>query len=214
MFEAMSGHSIIKTLTLPFWVSVGMIIGYCMQLFYMQDAIPGIIPRTVAGLAGIGLAPWWHGDIDHLLANLAGVVGLLTLLSIEEPRYKTLIFFCIYLLTNILVWIFARQVNHIGMSGLLYGVSGFLMTKGFVTYNARTMVIAMITIMFYGGTFYAVLPFQEGISWESHLFGFLSGSGLAIYIYRNIPEEYPVDSNHPIRKDYDDFIHQRSEKDF
>ena len=213
MFEHLKVQSMVRFLALPFWVAVGMLVGYSLQLTMLDGNIPGNIPRTVAGLAGIGLSPWWHGDIEHLSANLFAVFGLLTFLSIEEPRYRTLIFITIYFFTNILVWLLARQVNHIGMSGVLYGVSGFLMAKGFVTYNTRTMVIAMLTIIFYGGTFYAVLPIQEGVSWESHLFGFLSGSILSIYLYKNTAKSLDITASSQ-RKDYDDFIHHRSEKDF
>jgi membrane associated rhomboid family serine protease len=209
----MTPRSIYSFFALPLWVIIGMLVGYVFQLLILEGTIPGVIPRTVAGLAGIGLSPWWHGDIEHLSANVAAAMGLLTFLSLEEPKYKTLIFIIIYIFTNILVWLFARQVNHIGMSGVLYGVSGFIMTKGFLTYNVRTMVIAMLTIIFYGGTFYAILPFQEGVSWESHLFGFITGSILAIYLYKN--NSHDVHSHDVVenKKDFESFIRHLNEKD-
>ena len=44
----------------------------------------------------------------------------------------------------------------------------------------------------YGGVVWGILPGQEGISWESHLSGALSGL-LSAYLFRNIDPPHRYD---------------------
>jgi membrane associated rhomboid family serine protease len=41
--------------------------------------------------------------------------------------------------------------------------------------NFGSVVIAVITVFFYGSMFWGIFPLQVYISWEAHLFGFLAG---------------------------------------
>lgn len=43
------------------------------------------------------------------------------------------------------------------------------------------MTVSLIIIFMYGGMIWGVLPIEEGVSWESHALGALSGIVLAIY---------------------------------
>jgi membrane associated rhomboid family serine protease len=90
----------------------------------------------------------------------------------------------IYILTGSLVWIFGRQSEHIGASGLIYGFAAFLFFGGIFRKNTRLLAISLLVLVYYGGIIWGVLPLDPRISWEGHLFGALSGI-FAAYIFKN-----------------------------
>jgi membrane associated rhomboid family serine protease len=64
---------------------------------------------------------------------------------------------------------------------------GFLIASGIFRKKIKALLVAIIIFFLYGGVVWGVLPTQPGVSWESHLFGFLTGILLA-YVYRNKTE--------------------------
>jgi len=135
----------------------------------------GIYPMEPNGLPGVITGPLVHGDFPHLLSNsvpllLLGVTTIYFYRRVAIPAIGM-----IYLLTGFLVWIFGRQVYHIGASGVVYGLVAFLFWNGIFLRNRTSLVLSLIVLMMYGGLFLGVLPEQPGISWEGHLFGAISG---------------------------------------
>ena len=65
--------------------------------------------------------------------------------------------------------------NHIGASGLIFGYLGFLLARGIVERPGFWIVVSVLVVPLYGGMIAGVLPGQEGVSWQGHLFGFLGG---------------------------------------
>jgi membrane associated rhomboid family serine protease len=91
------------------------------------------------------------------------------------------IFFRTYFWTNILVWLFGREgSNHIGSSGVVYGIAFFLISFGIFRRDFTSLAISIVIILMYGGVIYGVLPLDPAISWESHLGGALVGIYTAI----------------------------------
>lgn len=86
----------------------------------------GIWPWSVKGLIGIVTAPLIHANLSHLISNTFPLLFLGTALFYFYPRIASKVFFRAYFWTNILVWLFARNANHIGASGLVYGIAFFL----------------------------------------------------------------------------------------
>ena len=80
-----------------------------------------------------------------------------------------------------LVWLFARNLFHIGSSGLIYGMASFLFFSGLVRREFKSTLVAVGVALAYGGLIWGVLPSIPGISWESHLFGAVVGAGSAFY---------------------------------
>jgi membrane associated rhomboid family serine protease len=46
--------------------------------------------------------------------------------------------------------------------------------------NVRLLTISLVVAFFYGGLFWGIFPIKPEISWESHLWGALSGLALAV----------------------------------
>lgn len=135
----------------------------------------GILPRTASGLIGILTAPLVHGDINHLTSNSIPLLALGGTLFFFYPKIATRVFIYAYFFTNSLVWVFGRPFYHIGASGVVYALASFLIFYGIFNRNFKTVVISLIIAVIYGGLAFGILPFNNGISWESHLLGAVVG---------------------------------------
>lgn len=136
----------------------------------------GIHPREASGLVGIVTAPFLHGDFQHLALNSVPfiVLGGTVLLSGVRVFWGVTVF--VTLVGGLGVWLFGpRLTNHIGASGLIFGYLGFLLARGVFEKSLLSIVIAVAILVGYGGLLWGVLPGQNGVSWQSHLFGFLAG---------------------------------------
>jgi membrane associated rhomboid family serine protease len=141
----------------------------------------GIVPWTFGGLVGIFTAPLLHGSLNHLLSNTFPLLFLGTVLFFFYERIGNVVFFRSYFWTNILVWLFGRQEsNHIGASGIVYGLAFFLISFGIFRRDFTSLLISIVVIMLYGGVIYGVLPTDPRVSWESHFAGALVGIYTAI----------------------------------
>lgn len=137
----------------------------------------GVRPHTTFGLRGILFAPLIHDNdgFTHLISNSAPLLVLMTLIKLFYRRVAVRSFVMIYILTGLAVWLFARPVYHIGASGVVYGLVSFVFWSGIFRRNIKSVVLALIVTFLYSGFIWGVLPYQEGISWESHLFGGIAG---------------------------------------
>ena len=90
----------------------------------------GIHPREWIGLPGILVAPLLHADFNHLLANSLPLLVLGTTIFHLYPYSAFRVLPAVYLGPGILVWLFARGGNHIGASGIVYGLVSFVFFAG------------------------------------------------------------------------------------
>lgn len=149
----------------------------------------GVRPHTDYGLRGIILAPLIHDDFAHLISNSAPLLVLMTIIKMFYRRVAVRSFLMIYILTGAAVWLFARPVFHIGASGVVYGLVSFVFWSGVFRRNIKSIVLALIVTFLYSGFIWGVLPYQEGISWESHLFGAFAGIFVAYWYKEEIERD-------------------------
>ncbi|MCF6268747.1 MAG: rhomboid family intramembrane serine protease [Melioribacteraceae bacterium] len=147
----------------------------------------GILPREISGLVGIVTAPLIHSNIKHLFSNAIPLLVLGTSIYYFYPESSKSAIPIIYLFTNFLVWLFARESYHIGASGIVYGLASFLFFSGIIKKDRRAITLSLLTSFLYGGMVIGIFPTKEGVSWESHLFGFLTGLVLAIFYRKKDP---------------------------
>src|SRR5688572_32915660 len=118
----------------------------------------GIAPRSAFGLIGIFVAPLLHGDVVHLLSNTFPLLFLGATLFFFYGRIGNTVLLRCYFITNILVWLFSpRQSIHIGASGLVYGLSAFLIFFGLMRRDLMSLMISVAVMLAYGSIFYGVL---------------------------------------------------------
>lgn len=177
----------------------------------------GINPRHFNTLTGILTSPLVHGDWSHLLNNSFSFLILGFLFFNNYPKIAVFVFLLIYILTGTLVWLTARSdTYHIGMSGVIYGLASFVFFSGFYRGNTTAIAVSLLTALLYGGMTWGVLPYQPNISWESHLSG--AGVGLFLaYLFRDVyagieEPEMPEDTDDS-KKDFNDFLRERTNPD-
>lgn len=177
----MAEQSIFGSSVVPFRVVFFMWLAFFLEFVYAWDLSSlGIQPRTIVGLIGIFTAPLIHGNLAHLISNTVPLLFLGATLFFFYPRIGGVVFFRAYFWTNILVWLFARPANHMGASGVVYGLAFFLIFFGLFRRDFLSIIISIITLLLYGGVFFGVLPTDPGISWESHFAGALVGITSAV----------------------------------
>ena len=149
----------------------------------------GILPRDFTGLRGILFAPFIHGDLSHIGNNSYPVLILGTAIFYFYRKSAKFVFLYSFLMTGIWVWAMARSSFHIGASGLIYAWGSFLFTSGVLNKNKRMMGLSMLVVFLYGSMIWGIFPLEEGISWESHLFGAIAGIILAFVFRKDGPQK-------------------------
>lgn len=141
----------------------------------------GIYPRRAQGLIGIFFSPFLHGSNQHLFLNSIPLFILAALMLVEGKHLFLQISFFIMVVSGFVTWIFGRSAYHIGASSLILGYWGFLLFNAYTKHSMVTLFLALVCLYYFGSLIYSLFPQKEGISWEGHLAGFLSGV-LASYL--------------------------------
>ncbi len=138
--------------------------------------IYGIHPRKLDSLWGILFMPFLHGNFTHLIANTSTLFILLTMSLFYSRRQTIKAVLMICLMGGGFVWLLGTKNSvHIGASGLIFGLIGFLMFLGMFRREWKTLFFSLAVCFFYGGALFSLLVYIPGISWAGHFFGFLSG---------------------------------------
>jgi membrane associated rhomboid family serine protease len=156
-------------------------INNCIMQYRLN--VLGIRPRTLSGLPGIMFSPLLHGDFNHLFFN---TIPLFVLSDLILPEGKIIFYYVsgtITLLSGSLLWLFGRRGIHIGASSLIMGYFGYLLAKAYFNLTATTIVLAGFCLYYFGGLFLSLFPgAKKNVSWEGHVFGFLSGIFTSYYL--------------------------------
>ncbi len=135
----------------------------------------GIYPHRLDCLTGIFTAPFIHGSFEHLFSNTIPflLLGTAIFYFYKETAYK--VFISIWIFSGFWVWLAARPAYHIGASGMIYGFASFLFFSGLINKNKALASLSLLIVFIYGGMVWGILPTKPEISWESHLFGAITG---------------------------------------
>ncbi len=184
----------------------------------------GIYPQTMSGLKGLVFSPFIHGSLEHLYNNTIPLAVLLAALFYFYNRIAWKIVLWGVLISGFLTWCIGRPSYHIGASGLIYVLASFTFFKGVFLKHYRLIALSLVVVFIYGSLLWYIFPVKEGISWEGHLGGFVTGLFLAIVVRAKIPlpskfewerEDYDEDSDSFLRQfDADgNFIELQQEED-
>ena len=135
----------------------------------------GVRPGRPEGIIGVFAAPLLHGGFSHLGSTSVPLFVLLAGALFVYPSAAVRALPVLYVVSGLLVWVFARPSNHIGASGLLYGLLLFVFVSGVLRRDARSIALSMLVYFLYGSMVWGVLPIKEGVSWEYHLSGAVVG---------------------------------------
>ena len=144
----------------------------------------GVKPRAWSQWYGIIFMPLIHdnSDFGHILNNSLPIVVLLAALIYYYREVALQVFLYVWLISGLIIWLFAQPSGgyHIGMSGVIYGLFGFLFISGFFRNYRPLQVISLGVALFYGSMIWGIFPQETKVSWEGHFAGFLTGVFLAI----------------------------------
>jgi membrane associated rhomboid family serine protease len=141
----------------------------------------GIRPRTARGLIGVPLHPLLHLGLGHVALNSIGLLlfGGLVILRDEKDFWTTLLLGT--LIGGLGVWLFGRPSIHVGASGVVFALFGYLLLTGWFDRSFGAILLSAVVFLLWGSALFGLSPMQVGISWEAHLFGFLAG-GFAAWL--------------------------------
>nr|WP_207892861.1 rhomboid family intramembrane serine protease [Micromonospora sp. MW-13] len=163
------------------------------------DLAGGIIPRRIDGLDGVLFSPFLHADFNHLYSNSVPLILLGTFVLAAGFRrflWSTLV---IVLVSGLGVW-FTGSPNSVvvGASGVIFGYLGVLLTRGVVERSWWNFGVVLLVGLLYGWQLLGILPTDERISWQGHLFGLVGGVVAAILFRRRRAEADPYDLDSPL----------------
>lgn len=146
----------------------------------------GIIPRKTKGLIGIIFAPFFHNNWKHLISNTIPLIILLFTLQYFYPnqfiKVLSLILFC----GGVLLFLIGRKSNHIGASGIIYGLISYIVIIGFISLTMKPILVSIAVLLLYGSFIWGIFPSkQKNISWEGHLCYAIAGV-FAVYLIKHI----------------------------
>ncbi|MCE3295853.1 MAG: hypothetical protein K0R65_1567 [Crocinitomicaceae bacterium] len=187
--------SAIEAVMYPFLLLALLWSIFLLEGFYPGEFIQlGILPQQVSGLKGIVFSPLIHSpsDVMHLVNNSLPGAVLFGALVYFYRQVAAQVFFLSWILTGLFVWFFAQNNGsyHIGFSGMIYALAGFLFTSGTIRKFRPLQGISLFVAFIYGSMIWGIFPTQERISWEGHLSGLMIGVLLA-FIYRKKGPQAP-----------------------
>ncbi len=158
---------------------------YFVSLVFPRLDYYGVVPRRLVGLPGILAMPFLHANLDHLLSNTVPLFVLLILLAGSRAASWEVVV-VIALLGGALLWIFGRPAVHIGASGLISGLTAFLVLSGFLEHRLIPLLVALLVGFLYGSSLVlGILPrIGSQISWDGHLCGAIAGGIVAYALTR------------------------------
>jgi len=175
-----------------FFVMAIWLVFWAQVRFFPSIKRMGVYPQKIEGLLGIFTSPFIHSDIEHLYHNTIPLFILSAALFYFYRKISWKILFYGIILSGLITWIIGRPANHIGASGLIYVLVSFIFFKGVFAKHYRLIALSLLIIFLYGSLIWYAFPVKEGMSWEGHLGGLISGLLFAIIFRKAIakPERY------------------------
>lgn len=151
---------------------------YLINMVFFGGALNyfGIHPLDPASLLHIFTSPFLHGSWEHITANSVPGAIFCFLIGLSGAKVFWEVTFIALIVEGIGVW-FTGGVGttHIGASGLIYGWLAYLIIRGIFNRSLTQVLVGIGLAFIYGGLIWGVLPLEEGVSWQGHLFGAIGG---------------------------------------
>ncbi|KOU18583.1 peptidase S54 [Streptomyces sp. WM6372] len=146
----------------------------------------GIAPRSVDGLSGIPLAPFLHFGFDHVASNSVPLLVLGFVAALSGIRRFLALCAVVVAVDGLGVWLVAgADTVTAGASGLVFGLFGYLLVRGFVERRPLGVLVAVAIAAYWGTAILTgILPTNTTVSWQGHLFGLLTGVASAFLFPR------------------------------
>lgn len=157
----------------------------------------GISPRRTDELVDVVPAAFMHFGFDHLMANTLPLLVLGFMAALRGVGTFLAVALITILVSGLGVWLTApAPSNTAGASGLVFGLFGYLVVRGFVDRRITDVALGGVVVVLYGSILWGVLPTTPGVSWQGHLFGLIGGVMAAFMTSRTRAAGEPKPSWH------------------
>ncbi|WP_329383345.1 rhomboid family intramembrane serine protease [Streptomyces sp. NBC_01716] len=152
----------------------------------------GLSPRDLGELRDVIPMAFLHHGFDHLAANAVPLLVLGFLAALSGIGHFLRVVLTIMVVGGLGVWLTAAD-NSVtaGASGVVFGLLGYLLVRGFVNRRAVDIVVGLLVLVMYGSALWGVLPTNPTVSWQGHLFG-LTGGVMAAFMFRRPKRRAPA----------------------
>ncbi|SIS57596.1 Membrane associated serine protease, rhomboid family [Corynebacterium appendicis CIP 107643] len=148
----------------------------------------GIHPLELSSLPYIFTSPILHVDFSHVLSNTVPGAIFAFLIGCSSHRVFWEVTAFVVLIGGLGTWLFGGPgTNHVGASMLVYGWLAYLLVRGIFNRSGAQIALGVVLGLLYSGLVWGVLPVDEGISWQAHLFGAIGGIAAGMLITSDDP---------------------------
>lgn len=145
----------------------------------------GVTPREPGELLDIVPSAFLHSGWSHVASNSVPLLVLGFIAALGSLRRFAAVVLTVIVIGGLGVWLTAPAYTvTLGASGVVFGLFGYLLVRGFVDRRPLDIVLGVIIAAVYGSLLWGVLPTDSGISWQGHLFGLIGGVAAAFAFRR------------------------------
>jgi len=198
--------ALLDTMLYPLLLVVAIWVAYLFNLNYnLQLEELGLRPHSIEGLIGILTMPFLHENLEHLFSNTVPLLVAGGFLFYYFKNLTWIIYAVVWIMSGSILWFIGQEgTNHIGASGVVYGLVFFLLVSGLIRGNRNLAAVALLMVFLYGGLMWGLFPeyvrlVGQNISWEGHLGGAVAGVFMALVLKKKGPENL-----NPYTKEDDD----------
>ncbi|MFB6577772.1 MULTISPECIES: rhomboid family intramembrane serine protease [unclassified Streptomyces] len=151
----------------------------------------GIVARDTDSLTGVVSAAFLHFGFDHVAANSVPLLVLGFIAALSGIRRFLAVCGLIVLADGLGTWLISPSGTlTLGASGVVFGLFGYLLVRGFVERRALGIAVAVGVAAVWGSSIVVgILPTNTGVSWQGHLCGLVAGIVTALYFRRPAPRQ-------------------------
>ncbi|MFJ9680878.1 rhomboid family intramembrane serine protease [Streptomyces sp. NPDC101194] len=145
----------------------------------------GIEPRRAGELLDVVPASFIHFGFGHVASNSVPLLVFGFLAALGGIRRFAAVAALIIVVDGLGVWLVAPDhSNTAGASGLVFGLFGYLLVRGFVDRRPLDIGVGVVIGAIWGSSILLGLsPANTSVSWQGHLFGLAAGVAAA-FVFR------------------------------
>ncbi|WP_066943849.1 rhomboid family intramembrane serine protease [Streptomyces lushanensis] len=146
----------------------------------------GIVPREPSELADVVPAAFIHFGFAHVAANTVPLLVLGFIAALGGIRRFLAVCAVIIVADGLGVWLVSpSDSNTAGASGLIFGLFGYLLVRGFVERRPAGILVGLVIGAIWGSSILlGVSPANTTVSWQGHLIGLTTGVAAAFMFRR------------------------------
>jgi membrane associated rhomboid family serine protease len=167
-------------LNLVFWATI-LIVPFLLTELEVLNVLTLRTSKT-NGWSSVFTGTFLHGNWSHLMGNFTSIIlGTSVLLNFQKKMYLPVILLGLFI-PPVFPLIFKPEISTIGISGLAYTLIWYIIFRGLMSRDVARFLFGIVFILFYGATAKGITPeVPFGISWLTHLGGFLVAFNLALF---------------------------------